>query len=134
MEEKKDHEMKMSSSVEDYLEAFLRFEENGSVKSVDVAKALGVSKAAVSIAAKEFVAQGLIDKQSYGEITLTPEGRKIAEEIYERHTVLSEVLEKIGVSPEVAAKDACKVEHVISQETFDCIKKMIKLHKDKKYI
>lgn len=118
----------ISSSVEDYLEAFLRFEANGRVKSVDIAKALGVSKAAVSIASKEFVSQGLIEKKSYGEITLTPEGRKIAEEVFKRHNLIKRLLLGIGVPEATAEVECCKIEHVLSRETLKSIQKVVDSH------
>ena len=116
--------MKIYQSAEDYLEAILTLrEKHGMVRSIDVANDLGVSKPSVSIAMKNLRTEGLIDVDANGYITLLEGGLAIAEKIYERHTVLTDWLIHLGVSPEVADKDACKIEHVISNESFLAIKK-----------
>ena len=96
-------------------------EEKGYVRSVDIAQGLSVSKPSVSVAMKQLREGGYIvmDKGNY--IRLTQSGLEIAQRIYERHKALTRVLTLIGVSPEVAQEDACKVEHDISVETFDAI-------------
>ena len=121
-----DNVMRIHKSAEDYLEMILRLtEEKGYARSVDIAMGLGVSKPSVSVAMKQLREGGyiLMGKDNY--ITLTDTGLEIAQRIYERHKVLTKVLTMIGVDPEIAQEDACKVEHVLSQETFDCIKKTI---------
>lgn len=126
--------MKIRESAEMYLETILLLSKEGNVRSIDVARAMNFSRPSVSVKVHDLANENYISISENGFITLEEKGRKIAEEIYERHTVLSAILEKIGVSPEIAAQDACKVEHVISQETFDCIKKTVQLHKDNNYI
>ena len=115
--------MRIHKSAEDYLEMILRLtEEKGYARSVDIAQGLSVSKPSVSVAMKQLREGGYIvmDKDNY--ISLTDSGMEIAQRIYERHKVLTEVLTLIGVDPEIAQEDACKVEHDISPETFDAIR------------
>lgn len=115
--------MKIYQSAEDYLEAILTLrEKHGAVRSIDVANDLSVSKPSVSIAMKKLRENGLISMDADGHITLLPEGEVIARQIYERHELLTRFFTKLGVPQEIAAADACKVEHVLSQETFDRIK------------
>lgn len=116
----------MQESGEMYLETiYLLSKKTNNVRSLDVAEHMGFSKPSVSRAV------GLLKKGEYitvdndGFLKLTPEGLEIAEKIYERHTILTKYLVSIGVSPEVASKDACKMEHVISAETFEAIKNKI---------
>ncbi len=115
--------MEIRESAEDYLEAILRLSRQGEgVRSIDVATMLGVSKPSVSHAMKLLREDGYIAMDRYGTITLLDKGAEIANNIYERHRVLSQMLESIGVSKETALTDACKMEHDISQETFEKIK------------
>ena len=115
--------MEIHESAEDYLEAILRLsQESPEVRSVDIASMLSVSKPSVSHAMKLLRENGYIAMDRYGTITLLDSGREIAERIYERHKILSELFEDMGVSPEVAMEDACKVEHYISDVTFERIK------------
>lgn len=115
--------MEIRESAEDYLEAILRLSRQGEgVRSIDVATMLGVSKPSVSHAMKLLREDGYIAMDRYGTITLLDKGAEIANNIYERHRVLSQMLESIGVSKETALADACKMEHDISQETFGKIK------------
>jgi len=115
--------MEIRESAEDYLEAILRLSRQGEgVRSIDVATMLGVSKPSVSHAMKLLREDGYIAMDRYGTITLLDKGAEIANNIYERHRVLSQMLESIGVSKETALADACKMEHDISQETFEKIK------------
>lgn len=115
--------MEIRESAEDYLEAILRLSRQGEgVRSIDVATMLGVSKPSVSHAMKLLREDGYIAMDRYGTITLLDKGAEIANNIYERHRVLSQMLESMGVSKEVALADACKMEHDISQETFEKIK------------
>ena len=120
-------DMTMQESGEMYLETILTLsEKNGNVRSIDIASEMNFSKPSVSRAVKKLKEDGYILVDAGGLITLTPKGKKIAETIYERHTVLSDLLISIGVSPKTAAEDACRIEHVISEETFNVIKKKIK--------
>ena len=115
--------MEIRESAEDYLEAILRLSRQGEgVRSIDVATMLGVSKPSVSHAMKLLREDGYIAMDRYGTITLLDKGAEIANNIYERHRGLSQMLESIGVSKETALTDACKMEHDISQETFEKIK------------
>ena len=121
--------MSVHESGEMYLEAILVLsQKNGYVRSVDVSEYLGYSKPSVSRA------MGILRRENYiimdkdGAITLTDGGRRIAEMIYERHTLLSKLLIHLGVSEETAATDACKMEHAISDESFQAIKQFAAEH------
>lgn len=116
----------MYESGEMYLETILLLSKSlEHVRSVDVGRQMGFSKPSVSRAVGLLKQGEYINVDGAGFITLTDEGREIAEKIYERHTVLSKLLEKLGVSVETADNDACKIEHIISDETFQAIKKYI---------
>lgn len=117
--------MQISESAEMYLETILVLSKQGSVRSIDIAKAMKFSRPSVSVTVHNLEKEGYIRIAEDQTITLAPTGKEIAELIYERHTVLSKVLEAIGVSKEVAAQDACKIEHDISEESFEAIKKHI---------
>ena len=111
------------ASAEDYLETILVLHnKKGYVRSIDIANEMGFSKPSVSVAMKNLRENECISVNQDGLITLLPRGREIAERIYERHTVLTALLNALGVSPEVSAEDACKIEHVISAESFRAIK------------
>lgn len=119
--------MKIYESAEDYLEAILILEKrNGTVHSVDIANELNFSKASVSVAMKKLRENGYITMDRNGEIKFLGPGLEIAERIYERHQVLTDLFIRLGVSPATAAEDACKVEHDLSVETFDRIKEHLK--------
>ena len=119
--------MKILESAENYLETILILSHsNPFVRSIDIVNEMGFSKPSVSIAMKKLRENGFISMNEKGYIILEEPGREIAERIYERHVVLSKLLETLGVNPEVAAEDACRMEHVISQESFDRIKDHIK--------
>lgn len=115
--------MKLNESAENYLETILILQkEKGSVRSIDIANELDYSKPSVSRAVK-LLRKGehiVVDKSGY--ITLTEKGQKIAEIMYERHTLLSNLLIDLGVNKEVAVSDACKIEHVISSDSFEKVK------------
>ena len=116
--------MKIQQSSEDYLEAMLMLKERrGYVRSVDVATQLGVTKPSVSYATKRLRENGYISMDNSGLITLEEKGLEIAERIYERHKLLTKLLMHLGVSPETAREDACKIEHDLSIETFDAIRR-----------
>lgn len=115
--------MKIQESAENYLETILVLKnKNGSVRSIDIANALSFSKPSISIAMKLLRENGYIHMDDCGLITLTDDGREIAERIYERHRLLTQFLVALGVSEETAAADACKIEHDISEESFTKIK------------
>ena len=115
--------MNIYESAENYLEAILRLREaNGMVRSIDIANHLGFSKPSVSVAMKKLRESGYIAMDEDGLISLCPAGEEIARRIYERHQLLTEFFTRLGVDPEVAAADACKVEHDLSDETFQKIK------------
>lgn len=117
---------KTNESAENYLETILMLSERlPVVRSVDVANELDFKKSSVSIAMKNLREKNHITMTSAGYIYLTEEGRAIAEMIYERHKLLSKCLESLGVPKEIADRDACKIEHVISKESFDAIKNHI---------
>ncbi|MBR2676357.1 MAG: metal-dependent transcriptional regulator [Solobacterium sp.] len=116
--------MNIYESAEDYLEAILMIKERkGYVRSVDIADELQFSKASVSVAMKKLRENGYVSMDPSGAITLLEPGLEIAERIYERHKVLTELFESFGVDHDIAARDACKVEHDLSPETFEALKK-----------
>ena len=111
-------------SLEDYLETILMIQNNkGHVRSIDIANEMNFTKASVSIAMKNLREKGYITVAENGYISLTESGKKRAESVFERHTLLSDLLMRIGVSKETALSDACKVEHDLSEESFEAIKK-----------
>ena len=115
--------MKIHESAENYLETIhMLKEQNGSVRSIDIAHELGFSKPSVSVAMKNLRENGYILVDSNGHISLTQLGQDIADKMFERHTLLTNWLSALGVSANVAAEDACKIEHVISDESFEAIK------------
>lgn len=115
--------MKIHESAENYLETILILSKRlGKVRSIDIASELSYSKPSVSVAMKNLRTNGYIEVDPEGYITLLEKGRVIAEKMYERHTLLSDWLTALGVDPVVAAEDACRIEHVISEETFEAFK------------
>ena len=115
--------MKVKESGEDYLEAILVLQKRGGrVRSVDVAAEMQLSKASVSVAMKNLRNGGYILMSENHEIVLTETGRELAEMIYERHVLFSRVLSSLGVDLEIARKDACRMEHVLSAESFEALK------------
>ena len=119
--------MKVYASAEDYLEAILSLRiRQGHVRSIDIANELNFSKPSVSVAMKKLRESGYIQMDADGSITLLPEGEEIAQRVYERHRLLTDFFVRLGVDPEVAAADACKVEHDLSDETFRKIKEHAK--------
>ena len=119
--------MNIYESAEDYLERILIIQERkDKVRSIDIARDLGFSKPSVSVAMKKLKEAKLINVDKDGNISLTQEGHIIADKVYERHCVLKKLLIDIGVNPEQAEIDACKIEHDISEETFEAIKRRAK--------
>ena len=114
--------MNIHESAEDYLETILILKERkGVVRSIDIARELNFSKPSVSVAMKKLRENGYLEVDGEGYITLLPPGAEIAQRIYTRHRLLTRFLEGLGVSPENAAADACKIEHDISAESFERI-------------
>ena len=122
--------MRSTESREDYLETILILsQEKAYVRSVDVAERLGVTKPSVSRAISLLRTAGMIHMDPRdGALTLTEEGRQVAEHVYDRHRLLTSVLTMLGVDEEVAAHDACRIEHVISTETFEKLKEHARRH------
>ena len=121
--------MTIQKSAEDYLEAILMLrEERGYVRSIDVAAKLGVTKPSVSYAMKRLRESGYITSDPAGMIVLLEPGREIAERIYERHKLLTQLFIALGVSEETAMADACKIEHDLSEETFEAIRRHVQEH------
>ena len=117
---------KSEESVEDYLETILILSRRlPEVRSVDIANEMHFSKPSVSVAMKNLRARDIIAVSEDGHIRLTEEGRQLAETVYERHSLLTDWLIRLGVDPETAAADACKMEHDISHESFQAIKACI---------
>ena len=116
--------MKVLESAENYLEAILMIrEEKGTVRAIDIVNRLGFSKPSVSVAMRNLETNEFITRDSDGLISLTESGEEIASMIFERHKLLTDLFVRLGVNPETARDDACKVEHDLSEETFECIKK-----------
>ncbi|MPN44708.1 Transcriptional regulator MntR [bioreactor metagenome] len=123
--------MKLHESGENYLETILMLkQEKGYVRSIDVANAMGFSKPSVSRAVGILKSEGFIVVEKDGNLELTDAGQKRAEKVYERHLLLTDLLHNfLGVSEETAEEDACRIEHIISQETFEKIKEFTKKEK-----
>ena len=123
--------MNIHESAENYLEAILILKnERGAVRSIDIAQHMRFSKPSVSVAMKNLRENGYILMDKDGFIALTEKGHEIAETIYERHTLLSSFLMYLGVSKETATQDACRIEHVISPESFEALKQHVYSHKE----
>lgn len=116
--------MHLQESGEMYLETiYILSQKNGNVRSIDISEHMGYSKPSVSRAVGILKKAGYISVDKTGYITLTESGKATAEKTYERHSILKNLFVKMGVSEETASEDACKIEHVISDEVFDAIKK-----------
>lgn len=119
--------MKTHESPEDYLEAiYVITKQTGDVRSVDIANYFGYTKASVSVAMKKLRESGHIVMDRYGKITLTETGLSTASKVYERHELITAFLIKLGVSRENAENDACRMEHILSEETFEKFKAYLK--------
>lgn len=122
--------MQIKESAENYLEAILMIKkEKGNVRSIDIANHLNFTKPSVSVAMKAFREEGYITVDADGGISLTEKGRKIAEGVYERHEVIAEALIAMGVSEKNAYEDSCRIEHDISDETFEKIKEHLRKYR-----
>ena len=123
--------MKIGESKEDYLEAaYVLKRQKGYVRNSMLSDYLNYSKASVSVAVRGLLADGYVIKDRYGSIELTEEGRKIAKKIYARHVLLEEFLRRIGVSSETANRDACRMEHTISEESYKKIQELVRKMKE----
>ncbi len=121
--------MKIQESAENYLEAILMIQnKKGTVRGIDIATELSVSKPSVSVAMKGFREEGYITVDESGNISLTEKGKEIAERVYERHEVIAKALMALGVDEETALEDSCKIEHDISCLTFEKLKEYLKNH------
>lgn len=121
---KKSHE-----SSEDYLETILILrEKNGNVRSIDIVNKMNYSKPSISIAMKKLKSEGMVEMDLNGYITLTPKGEEVARRIYSRHKLLEKCLTAIGVDPETAEEEACRIEHVIDDDTYDKINAFYERH------
>ncbi len=121
--------MQIKESAENYLEAILAIKrKKGSVRSIDIANHLGVSKPSVSVAMKSFREEGYILVDANGEIVLTDKGNAIAEKIFERHHIIAKALMALGVDEITAYEDSCKIEHDISNRSFEKIKAFLLRH------
>ena len=116
--------MNIYESGEDYLETILILsKKNGNVKSIDIAQEMNFSKPSVSVAMKKLKEKGLIVVDEFGYITLTSSGFEIANKTYDRHFLITDLLISLGVNEDTAKEDACKIEHNLSDETFEAIKR-----------
>lgn len=124
--------MGLQESGEMYLETILRLQdEMRIVRAIDVAEEMDYSKASVSRAVKILKNDGYIEVERTGNLLLTKEGEKLAKKIYDRHTTLTSYLESIGIDAQTAEEDACRIEHVISDKSFNVIKKIVKSNQAK---
>jgi Mn-dependent DtxR family transcriptional regulator len=124
--------VKTYESAENYLETILMLGQHGeSVRSVDIANALGYAKPSVSVAMKNLRSKGYITVDGKGHIALTPGGISIARSMYERHTLISGWLTLLGVDKDTAASDACRIEHAMSEQSFSAIRRHIETWKAK---
>lgn len=123
--------MKIQKSAEDYFETiYILKKRNGSVRAIDIVNEMGFSKPTVSVAMKKFRENGFVTVDSDGKIELTKQGQFIAEKTFEKHTVIAEALMLLGVSEETAYEDSCRLEHCISDESFEAIKSYIHKKQD----
>ncbi len=123
MKERQDDQMEIRESAEDYLETILVLKERtGQVRSIDIATEMSYTKPSISVAMKKLRENGFIEMDKDGFITLTASGYEIASNIYNRHKVLTNFFVSLGVNAKVAAEDACKIEHDLSEETFEKIR------------
>lgn len=123
--------MSIHKSAEDYLEAILTLKQkNGYVRSIDIVNLLGFSKPSVSVAMKKLRESGAIEMNSEGYITLTDEGLKIASKTLEKHNFIAELLISLGVDKVIAYEDSCRIEHDLSEESFEALKRLSSIIKN----
>ena len=121
--------MALQESGEMYLESILLLSKKGDVRSIDVSEYMGYSKPSVSRAVSLLKSGGYLTVEENGHLRLTELARARAEKIYERHTILTDALKLLGVSEEIASEDACRIEHVISDEAFRAVKEHLQAKK-----
>ncbi|MCR4899269.1 MAG: metal-dependent transcriptional regulator [Treponema sp.] len=121
--------MVIKESAEMYLETILVLSKKGSVRAIDIAKEMNFSRPSVSVTLHNLEKEDYISIEGDQTIKLLPKGQEIAKTIYERHTILTEFFEQLGVKTAIAVADACKIEHDISPESFKAIKKLVKNNK-----
>ena len=117
--------MHLQESGEMYLETIYVLSKNGAVRSIDVCEHMGYSKPSVSRAVSLLKQGGFVTVDEDGHLSLTDAGEEVAKKIYDRHTLLTQCLIKLGVDPETASEDACKIEHDISDKSFEAIKRFV---------
>ena len=118
--------MQIHQSADDYLECILKLsKQRPVVRSIDIANDMNYSKPSISVAMKNLRLNGYINVDNSGFITLTESGMEIASNIYDRHLILRKWLEFLGIDPEIAEQDACKIEHTLSKETYTALRKHI---------
>ncbi len=118
--------MKVQQSAEDYFETiYILKKRNGSVRAIDIVNEMGFSKPTVSVAMKKFRENGFITVDADGQIELTKQGLFIAEKTYDKHNTIARILMDLGVNEKTAYEDSCRIEHCISDESFDAIKKYV---------
>ena len=118
--------MQIRASAEDYLETILLLSrKTGEIRSIDIVEEMGFTKPSVSVAMKKLRGNDLIRMNEDGYITLTKKGEAAAKNVYERHSILYDWLRQIGVSEKIAAADACRMEHILSNETFEAVKTLL---------
>lgn len=119
--------MRIQQSAEDYFETiYVLKKQKGYVRAIDIATELGFSKPTISVAMKKFKENGYITIDDKGKIELTDEGMKIASKTYEKHNIIAQALIKLGVDEKTAYEDSCKIEHCLSDESFNAIKNHLK--------
>lgn len=122
----------MQRTTEDYLKTvYLLAKKQNSVRGVMLAESLGVSRSTVSVKVKRLVEDGFAVMNGEHEIFLTAKGKKIAEDVLERHTTISALLEELGVDEKIASRDACEMEHAVSPESFEALKRLTKEGREK---
>ena len=127
------NDINKKQSSEDYLERIVMLEKSGDefIKAIDLARSLSFSRPSVSIALKKLESEGFVNVDSEFNISLTPAGRKIGEDTYEKHEIIGSILVSLGVDETIAYEDACRIEHVISDESFEALRKHYLKYKKK---
>lgn len=122
--------MAIKESAENYLETILVLsQKNGFVRSIDIANEMNFTKASISVAMKKLREDGFIEVEHDGAICLTSKGKAVAEKVYDRHQTIADILIALGVNEETAYEDSCKIEHILSQESFEKIRTYFKKHR-----
>ena len=127
------NDINKKQSSEDYLERIVMLEKSGDefIKAIDLARSLSFSRPSVSIALKKLENEGFVNVDSEFNIRLTPAGRKIGEDTYEKHEIIGSILVSLGVDERIAYEDACRIEHVISDKSFEALRRLYLEYKKK---